>query len=476
MNGETNQRWTVARLGDLCRVTTGKRDVNEGASDGEYPFFTCAQKIHRINSAPFDGESVLVAGNGFFNVKYYDGKFDAYQRTYVLQSFAIDGKFLYHYIQFKLDDITKGNRGSTINYIRLGDLTEYGVPVPPLNEQRRIATKLDELLSRADVAQMRLASIPRLIKRFRQSVLAAAGSGKLTANWRAGTNDLAPALKLLTRIKQERVKRYENERRSATAESRRPAYNPPEFYDLPDDETLSELPNLPEKWLYCRLENLAEVVRGASPRPAGDPRYFGGNIPWITVAEVTKDENIYLTQVRSFVTEEGKRRSRFIKKGTFLLTNSGATLGVPKITKLSGCINDGSVAFVDIPLTSELFLYYFLKSQTEGLRNIDQGAAQPNLNSEIIKSIVIPLPPLAEQQEIVRRIEVLFKTADALEARYKKAKAHVDKLTKSILAKAFRGELVPQDPNDEPASKLLERIRSGRVLGERPARRKRKAS
>jgi type I restriction enzyme S subunit len=92
------------------------------------------------------------------------------------------------------------------------------------------------------------------------------------------------------------------------------------------------------------------------------------------------------------------------------------------------------------------------------LRNINQGAAQPNLNTEIIKDIVTPLPPFEEQNEIVRRVEELFKFADAVEERYKKAKAHTDKLSQSILAKAFRGELVPQDPNDEPAADLLERV------------------
>jgi type I restriction enzyme, S subunit len=129
------------------------------------------------------------------------------------------------------------------------------------------------------------------------------------------------------------------------------------------------------------------------------------------------------------------------------------------------------VAFVDIPLASKLFLYYFLKSQTQNLRNINQGAAQPNLNTEIIKSIVVPLPPLAEQQEIVRRVKALFKTADVLEARYRTAKAHVDKLTQSILARAFHGELVTTEAelarregrDYEPASVLLERIRQERA-------------
>lgn len=91
-----------------------------------------------------------------------------------------------------------------------------------------------------------------------------------------------------------------------------------------------------------------------------------------------------------------------------------------------------------------------------------------NIGQDRIREIVIPFPPFAEQEEIVRRVEALFALADQIEARYAKAKAHVEKLTQSILAKAFRGELVPQDPNDEPASKLLERIRSRESVTNKP--------
>ena len=85
-------------IDELCEIQTGKLDVNQADDNGKYPFFTCAVKIYRINTAAFDTEAVLVAGNGFFNVKYYKGKFNAYQRTYVLSNIGIDGKYLYYYI------------------------------------------------------------------------------------------------------------------------------------------------------------------------------------------------------------------------------------------------------------------------------------------------------------------------------------------------------------------------------------------
>src|SRR5207249_8218893 len=105
------------------------------------------------------------------------------------------------------------------------------------------------------------------------------------------------------------------------------------------------------------------------------------------------------------------------------------------------------------------YVEFFLRQRKDDIRQSSYaGGGQPNIKLETLNPYPLALPPLDEQQEIVRRVEALFKTADALEARYRKAKAHVDKLTQSILARAFRGELVPQDPNDEPATVLLERI------------------
>ncbi len=111
------------------------------------------------------------------------------------------------------------------------------------------------------------------------------------------------------------------------------------------------------------------------------------------------------------------------------------------------------------------FAFYFLTSPYDKalVDRFDNGSAQPNLSAESVERYVVPLPPSAEQQEIVRRVEALFALADQIEARYAIATAHVEKLTQSILTKAFRGELVPQDPNDEPAAVLLEKIRQTKM-------------
>ena len=135
-----------------------------------------------------------------------------------------------------------------------------------------------------------------------------------------------------------------------------PPKNWKDKYVEPTPPDTSDLPDLPKGWCWANVDQLSIVVRGASPRPAGDPRYFGGEIPWITVGSITRDESPYLYSVDEGLTAAGSDASRWIEPETLLLTNSGATLGVPKITKIGGCINDGSVALLHVDDPLKLYL------------------------------------------------------------------------------------------------------------------------
>ena len=197
------------------------------------------------------------------------------------------------------------------------------------------------------------------------------------------------------------------------------------------------LGRIPKEWEVGKIEDVTEVVRGASPRPARDPRYFGGEIPWINVGDLTKDANIYLNSVPRYLTNEGKERSRYIPKDTLLLTNSGNTLGIPKITEIAGCINDGIVAFLNINYNLKKFLYYFLFSITMKLRNIKQGAAQPNLNTQIIKDIIFPLPKVNE----MKRITDIFEAVDSQIIIEIKIKKVLELLKKGIMQQLLTGKI-----------------------------------
>ncbi|BAZ03260.1 restriction modification system DNA specificity subunit (plasmid) [Tolypothrix tenuis PCC 7101] len=376
-------------------------------------------------------------------------------------------EYLFYYLISPFGDaeIRKYDNGSAQPNLSAQSVKSYSIPLPPLNEQRRIVAKIEALAARSQRVKEALLDIPQLLDQFRQSVLAAAFRGDLTADWREQSSNVEPAEVLLERIRAERRRRWEeSELEKMKASGKTPKDDKWKGkYIEPEAVSNEELPEIPEGWIWTDINNISFVVRGASPRPAGDPKYFGGNIPWITVAEITKDDEIYLTQTSGFVTAEGCKASRFIEPGTFLLTNSGATLGVPKITKIGGCINDGSVALLFVNGEIQIYLYYFLTSLTQTLRKINQGAAQPNLNTEIVRNIKIPIPPQEELQVIIKLLKHQLSTVSELKTLVNNKLELAVTLDQSILAKAFRGELVPQDPNDEPASVLLERIREERA-------------
>lgn len=421
--------WNATDLDNLCSIRTGKLDVNAGHPDGKYPFFTCAQETYRIDNYAFEGKSILVAGNGYFNVKYYDGRFNAYQRTYVLQDFQIDDKYLYFYTNYSLDSITKENRGSTVKYIRIGDLANHIVPIPPLNEQKRIVAKLDAIIPRIDSLKTRMEKIPILIKRFRQSVLTAAVTGKLTEKWREEHLKVASAEVLLTSS------------------------------NFKINTDFKEIEGIPDKWCWCALGNYAQLSRGRfSIRPRNDPQYYTGSYPFIQIGDLPK-EGGYVNEHKQTLNEKGLKVSKEFEKETIAIAIVGATIGNTGILSYKMCFPDSLIGIVTKTKVTSLYTEYYLRTEKENFRNIAYSSGgQPNIKLPTLTDYPFPLPPLEEQKEIVRQVENLFALADKLEAHYQKAKSRIDKLSQSVLAKAFRGELVPQDPHDEPGEKLLERI------------------
>lgn len=335
------------------------------------------------------------------------------------------------------------------------------IPLPPLAEQHRIVTKVDALMALCDRleaareereatrdrlaastlarlntpdpttfqadASFALNTIPALttrpdqIKELRQTILNLAVHGKLVLQ---DPKD-EPAVKLLKKIKS--IKKE----LEASGEIKK---------DKVPWDGASALPpyNIPENWSWTTLQEVFEISRGGSPRPAGDPRFFGGPIPWITVREVTKDNGKYLTRTDGGLTEEGAKRSRFINPGDLLLTNSGATLGVPKISKIRACMNDGVAVlrlFHSVPLND--FAYLYLYSQTASFRQVNQGMGQPNLNTPIIAGWHFPLPPLAEQHRIVAKVDALMQICDQLEASLEHAATTRSDLLDALLTEAL---------------------------------------
>ncbi len=285
--------------------------------------------------------------------------------------------------------------GSTRLKLTQGSMNSIPVTLAPLAEQKRIADKLEAVLGRVDACRARLDRVPALLKRFRQSVLAAATSGKLTEEWREERNATGGAVKTLG-----------------------------EVIRVSSGKALT-------------AKNMAEG--GAIP-------VFGGN----GINGYHNEGNVF---------EE-----------TLVIGRVGYYCGCVHMTPTPAWVTDNALIVRHDPTESEKrFLFYALRALD--LRTNDAATAQPVISGQKIYSLPLKLPSLPEQQEIVRRVEALFAFADRIEARLATARKTVDRLTPATLAKAFRGELVPQDPADEPAGVLLERLAASSESAPKPKRR-----
>ncbi|EGQ9729437.1 restriction endonuclease subunit S [Vibrio cholerae] len=330
----------------------------------------------------------------------------------------IDGltstEFLYYFLASEKQNFIKKGKGGAQPNISQQLIKAHNVMLPPLAEQTRIVEKLDEVLAQVDTIKARLDGIPAILKCFRQSVLAAAVSGKLTDEWRGGSCFVA--------------KEY----------------------------TLQDLTHM----------DIGHAFKSKEFSETGIPLLRGQNIEpgalrWVDTKFFPEDK---LTSHRKLFIEEGD----IILAMDRPIVSAGLKLARAKKSDLP-CVLVQRVARIRTnDLAIDDYIYLLLKdaSFSDYLVPNQTGSDIPHISGKQIQAYQIAIPALEEQKEIVRLVDQYFAFADTIEAQVKKAQARVDKLTQSILAKAFRGELVPQDPNDEPADKLLERIALARKEAE----------
>lgn len=192
-----------------------------------------------------------------------------------------------------------------------------------------------------------------------------------------------------------------------------------------------------------KVSSICDVVRGGSPRPAGDERYYNGNIPFLKVADLTNSADMYLNSYTYTIKEAGLKKTRRVPANTLLLSNSGATLGVPKICTFETTFNDGIAAFLNLNPEKEYlpYHYYFWMSMLPEMRAIDQGAAQPNLNTTIIGDVDIPHYDIQKQRQIAEWIETRVSVCGNIEQTVDVALHQAEAMRQSILKKAFEGRL-----------------------------------
>ena len=189
-------------------------------------------------------------------------------------------------------------------------------------------------------------------------------------------------------------------------------------------------------WELRRLGELCVIRRGASPRPIEN--FLGGTVPWIMISDISREEGIYLSKTAEFVTEEGASRSRHLKSGTLILSNSG-TVCQPKILAINGCIHDGFLSIEDIKEDIDIIYvyWYFHLIRPFVIQRYKQGVTQVNLNTDIVKKFLIPVPPIKLQEHFTNFV---LKTEECM-SEQRKLSAEGNMLFNSLISKAFNGEL-----------------------------------
>lgn len=347
--------------------------------------------------------------------------------SYTFDSSKVDLDYFKYFVKSPefIAALQKQVKGGIKTEIKPKHLLPLEISIPDLQTQQEIVKKISLQLKKTEQLSVEIESQKNYIKQLRQNILQEAIEGKLTAVWRKQNpvqkgNPDYDAEALFEQIQKER----NNEKKQK------------ELSPITDEEKPFEIPG---GWKWVRLGDISDIVRGGSPRPAGDKNYYDGKIPFLKVADITNSDEKELWTYTYTIKEAGLKKTRFVEKETLMLTNSGATLGIPKICMIATTFNDGIAAFLDIKnrITKE-YLYYFLKSKTQWfLKEAAKGQGQPNLNTDIISSTVFALPPLTEQKEVVTLVEKHLQTISDLENQITEREQLTKQLMQSILKDAF---------------------------------------
>jgi type I restriction enzyme S subunit len=341
-------------------------------------------------------------------------------------------------------DLYELAQATTVPSLRKADLELLEIPLPPLAEQRRIVAKLDELLASSRAARAALDAVPALLEQYRQAVLAAAFRGDLTTDWRGDqTEQLSEDVAWVLRA-------YANEHEA--------------------------MPSLPSSWRYVPVESVAEpgtVVTYGIILPGPD---VPDGVPYVRQQDI-EDGRVRLDALgRTSHAIAAKHARSALREGDVLLCiirHLRVAVVPPGIDGAN--ITQGAVRIRPAPFITADYLATYLSSPApqEWMKRCYIGMAMPRINVKDARAVPVAVPPLPEQHEIMRRVADVLSTVERQLAAVREMQRALDDLEKATLAKAFCGELVPQDPADESASALLARLRAERAsaTGDRPRRR-----
>jgi len=489
------QSWTYTTLEELCnKITDGTHRTPKYVSEGvpfisttnivpfkkdfdfsQYKKFISRKEHEELvkRSNPAKGD-ILVSKCGTIgraqvvNVDY-DFSIFVGLALLKLRNQVVFSKFLeywlnYHGTKKRLEEVALG---STRRTLTINAINRVGVPLPPLPEQNRIVDRVEELFARLDAGVEGLRKVKTQLKRYRQAVLKYAFEGKLTEEWRKTHKDqIEPAFSLLQCILKNRRLKWEPNHfaqmkdKGMTSKDDRWAKK----YKEPISPDTSDLPRLPDEWIWVTLDQLAWSVKDG---PHYSPEYSDQGIPFITGGNV-RPSGVDFDSAKRISPELHRKYSERCKPeiGDILYTKGGTT-GVARVNTYSHEFSVW-VHVAVLKLAGPLEPFYVQHALNspfchEQAQRFTHGVGNQDLGLTRMTRIVLSLPPLAEQKKIIAEIDHLQSITDEVERIVETNLGYAEHLRQTILRDAFLGKLVPQDPDDEGADKLLERIKAERA-------------
>ena len=404
------ENWCWTYFKSISTIQTGKKDANYGSDEGKYPFFTCAAEPIRCHGYSFDCRAILLAGNGDINnISRYNGKFEAYQRTYVVKiAEPLCFDYIFYWFKYRWFDFNKGKMfGTAIPYIRLGNLQEFPTPIPPLAEQQRIVDRIESLFAKLDEAKEKAQAVVDSFETRKAAILHKAFTGELTAKWR-------------------------------------------EEHDVGM-----------ESWEYIPFETIIEKMQNGLAKRKG---ISGTPYVVLRLANLT-DCGFNTDDLREILLDEKEQANYELRPNDVIMIRvNGSKDNVGKQYLIT---NQHHWAFCDhiirIRYSSSLlpqYMVYFSKSKNYRIyvkENIVSSAGQNTISRKGMANLHVPLPRMNEQSEIVRILDMAFAEEQQAKEAAEAVLDQIDLMKKSILARAFRGEMGTNDPSEESAVELLKR-------------------
>jgi type I restriction enzyme S subunit len=457
---ELPEGWVGTNLGKLVTLKYGKSLPQSQRIAGSFSVYGSNGPIGSHIKPLITGPAIIIGRKGSIGELHFtENPCYPIDTTYFINDFFGQSPRFIFFLLKKLG-LTELNRASAIPGLNREDAYALPILLPPIPEQQRIVAKLDRLFEHTRRAREELAQIPRLIEHYKQAFLGAAFRGELTPDWRKDKGKSETAAELIDRTPEPTQPRGGREATETV---------------IPGIAALSV--NVPEStppdgWAWVSLRRIARQETGHTPSRK-HPEYWGGDIPWLSIPDAASHHGGIINDTTQHPTQLGIDNSsaRVLPADTICLSRTASVGYIVRMGRPMATSQD----FVTWTCTEALdpdYLLYALLAEGDDIRRFGKGSTHTTIYFPEVRALHICLAPIEEQREIVARVKAALDWAEHICNEVERTAALVPKLDQATLAKAFRGELVPQDPNDEPAAKLLERIRAARAAEPKPKRRR----